>query len=285
MPRRAVLTVAAGLLVTGACASAPARPVQTAPSSGMMGALALESQDARLGEALLRLAIQRTPGHLAAVADRYARLGVLDTAMDYYAASLKMDPRYVPALDGAARVWRDWGDIGAALGAAYRATYFAPDAPEPWNTLGTILQAGGHPGPAEAAYRTAIARDPGAAYARNNLCYLAFLQGRGDEAREQCAAAVDVDGRLVAARNNLGLVHAASGDRAGAFEAFRAGGSEAAAHYNIGIVLLAEREYDAAVLAFEAAYKADPEFVEAHDRARFARLRARAARETTHGSR
>jgi tetratricopeptide (TPR) repeat protein len=249
----------------------------------MLGVSSLESHDARLGDALLRLSVGRTPEHLTRVGDQYARVGVLDTAMDYYTDSLNKDPRYVPALDGAARIWREWGEFGPALGSAYRATHFAPASPEAWNTLGTVLQAIGHTASAEAAYRKAAAL--GAAYASSNLCYLAFLQAQADEALAHCTVAVGSDSRLVAARNNLALVYAASGDNGAAFDAFAAAGNEAAAHFNIGIVLLAERHYDEAVLAFEAAYRAEPDFEQAHVRARQARLRALAAKETMHGSR
>jgi Flp pilus assembly protein TadD len=285
-PAVALLPVLCLVLATG-CASAPAkrfRPAVT-PAGSMLGVSSLESHDERLAGALLELRIRRTPEHLARVGDQYARVGVLDTAMDYYTASLDRDSRYVPALDGAARIWRAWGEFGPALGSAYRATHFAPASPEAWNTLGTVFQAIGQTASAEAAYRKAAALDPAAAYASSNLCYLAFLQAQADEALAHCTVAVSSDSRLVAARNNLALVHAASGDNGAAFDAFAAAGNEAAAHFNIGIVLLAGRQYEAAVLAFEAAYRAEPDFEQAHVRARQARLRALAAKETTDGSR
>ncbi|MBA3884536.1 MAG: hypothetical protein H0X67_02245 [Acidobacteria bacterium] len=229
--------------------------------------------------------IRRTPEHLAAAAYRYRQLGVLDTAMDYYAASIAADARYAPALDGSARIWRDWGQLGPALGDAYRATYFAPRSPEAWNTLGTVFQFLGQVDNAAAAYRRAVALDSTAAYASSNLCYLAFLLGNAAEAHEECSAALDADGRFVQARNNLALVHAASGDTERAFATFLVAGGDAVAHYNIGIILLAERQYDAAVLAFEAAARAGPSFDKAHQRARYARKQALGARETGHGRR
>jgi Flp pilus assembly protein TadD len=276
--------VALAIAVSGCASGRPgARPAAKADSS--LGASSIESHDDVLAGALLRARARRTPEHLAAAAYRYSQLGIRDTAMDYYAASLRLDRRYAPALDGAARIWRDWGQLGPALGDAYRATYFAPSSPAAWNTLGTVLQLLGRPEDAAAAYRRAAALDPSAAYARSNLCYLALLQGQAAEAQDECSAAMDADGRFVQARNNLALLYAASGDTGRAFETFAAAGGEAAAHYNIGIVLLAERQYDAAVLAFEAAYRVEPEFDRAHERARHARRLARAARETPHDRR
>jgi Flp pilus assembly protein TadD len=273
-----MLAVPCVLLAAG-CAPAMSRGVAGGAPATTLGASTLESQDPVLSLALTRVMVSRTPEHLAAVGARYAQLGVADTAMDYYSASLATDARYVPALDGAARIWRDWGQLERALGDAYRASYYAPRSPEAWNTLGTVLQFLGQSENAAAAYRRALTLDGSATYARSNLCYLAFLQGQASEAQAECAAAVDADGRFVQARNNLALVHAASGDTDRAFEAFVAAGGEPAAHYNIGIVLLALKQYEAAVLAFEAAYRHDPSFARAHARARDARLRALAARE------
>jgi Flp pilus assembly protein TadD len=253
--------------------------------SSAFGASTLESHDSRLAGALLKVRSKRTPEHLVAAGDRYAQLGVRDTAMDYYSASLAIDPRYAPALDGAARIWRDWGQFGPALGDASRAIYFAPRSPEAWNTLGTVLQVLGEMEGAAAAYRKSVTLDSSAAYARSNLCYLSFLQGHAADARDACSAAVDADGQFVHARNNLALIHAAAGDTAAAFEAFQTAGGKAVAHYNLGIVLLAGRRYDEAVRAFEAAYRLDPSFDRAHGRARYARRQALAARESTHGRR
>jgi Flp pilus assembly protein TadD len=288
-PRVIACWALAAAIATSGCASAVPKGTRVgtppAQTSSTLGGSSMESHDPVLADALVRVLVRRTPEHLAAAAYRYYQLGIRDTAMDHYAASLKMDRRYAPALDGAARIWRDWGQLGRALSDAYRATYFAPNSPAAWNTLGTVLQLLGQADDAAAAYRRAAAIDPSAAYARSNLCYLALLQGQAAEARAECTAAIDADGRFVQAGNNLALVHAASGDAARAFDAFAAAGGEAAAHYNIGIVLLAERQYDAAVLAFEAAYHAEPEFEKAHERARYARRQARAAGETTHDRR
>lgn len=285
-PAVALLPVLCLLLAT-ACASAPAkgfRPAVT-PAASTLGASSIESHDPVLAQALLKVLVRRTPEHLAVAAYRYAQLGILDTAMDYYTASLEANPRYAPALDGSARIWRAWGQLGPALGDAYRATYFAPRSPEAWNTLGTVYQFLGQADSAADAYRKAVALDGSAVYARSNLCYLSLLQGDASEAHDECSGAVNADGQFVQARNNLALLYAASGDATRAFDAFLAAGGEAVAHYNMGIVLLAERQYAAAALAFEAAGRAEPAFDRAHARARYARRQALGARETADGRR
>jgi tetratricopeptide (TPR) repeat protein len=246
----------------------------------------VETHDAALASALLRLVAARTAENLAAVADRYYQLGIRDTAMEYYAEAIVRNPRSVWALDGTARIWRDWGQMGQALGSAYRAIYFAPGSAAAWNTLGTILQALDEHSASADAYRRAISLDEAAVYARSNLCYLAFVAAEADRAVAECAAALRVDGGFAPALNNLALVYAAVGDTPRAFEVFAAAaGGEAVAHYNLGIVLLAERRYDEAVRAFEGAYRLDPSFDRAHARARDARRQALAARGNTHGRR
>ncbi len=280
------VTSSTGCATVGRAAfrAAATSSTNTHVSAGLTGTT-MESQDPRLAGALLNVLLYRSPERLAAAALRYYQLGVGDAAMDYYAASLALNGRYAPALDGAARIRRDWGQMGAALGSAYRATYFAPGSAEAWNTLGTIMQGIGRDDSAAAAYRRALALEPSAPYARNNLCYLAFLHGDGPQALAECSAALTSDPQFVPARNNLALAYAASGNEARALDEFSAAGGEAVGHYNAGIVMLAERRYSAAVLAFEAAYHAQPQFDRAHARARDARRLTRAHTDAVHADR
>jgi Flp pilus assembly protein TadD len=251
-------------------ASAPARD---RPISSIAGSR-IETQDSVLAAALVNALVARTPGNLVAVAYRYYQLGIRDTAMDYYSNALALDRTYAPALDGTARIWRDWGEMTAALGDAHRAVYFAPKAAEAWNTLGTVLQILERNTDAAAAYRQAIRLEVGAAYARNNLCYLAFVSGDGDQALEQCGDALRTDSRFVPARNNLALVFAAGGDWDSARREFSRAGSDATAQYNVGILLMATRQYAAAARTFDLASAADPGLAAAHARAADARRRA-----------
>jgi Flp pilus assembly protein TadD len=158
-----------------------------------------------------------------------------------------------------------------ALGDASRATYYGPQSPQAWNTLGTIMQMEGRPTDAAGAYRHAVALDDKAVYAMNNLCYLSFVGGDMHDALEECSRALLADEDFMPARNNRGLVYAASDEPERAFDEFSKAGP-ARANYNFGIVLMAEKKYAAAARAFEAAYQADPDLAAAHERARRARL-------------
>lgn len=276
LARRAAAGVVVAVALSGACAppalSARVTPaVRSAPRTPTLTAVSLESSDAVLSRALLKAAAVPTAESFDAVGYRYYQLGVLDTALTFYSRALAANPHDVGALDGRARIWRNWGQFNAALGDATRATYYAPRSPQAWNTLGTVMQMAGRPADASNAYRRAVALDDRAVYAMNNLCYLSFVAGEMQEAMDQCSRAVLVDADFVPARNNRGLVYAASDEPGRAFEEFSKAGP-ARASYNFGIVLMAEKKYAAAARAFEDAYRAEPDFAAAHERARRARL-------------
>ena len=189
-----------------------------------------------------------------------------------------MDPRDAATYDAAARLWRDSGMPHVALGDAYRATYFAPRSPVAHNTLGTIFQALGRRQLARAEYQRALALEPSAAYALNNLCYGWILDKQPKKAILACENALKAQPGLAAAHNNLGLAHAANGDMAAARAAFARAGDKATELYNTGIVQLAQRDYAGAVDAFESAHAARPTLVEAVARARQARAAAAQSR-------
>lgn len=228
------------------------------PIAKRLSGATIEDTDPRLAAVLLVLATAPAAASHRLVAEEYVRLGILDAAYDHYRRAVRLDPRDAAAFDGLARIWRDWGVPALGLADAHRAVYFAPASPEARNTLGTLLQNLGQPKAARAAYERAVALQPGAAYAFNNLCYLSILEGRASQAIDDCQRAIALDGTLKVARRNLALGYAAAGrpDLSRA-ELFRVD-SPAAAHYNLGIISLARRDYPAAAAAFETACKIRP---------------------------
>jgi tetratricopeptide (TPR) repeat protein len=264
------VVLAALLAPVGARGQQPVRGTEREPSA----ATTVEASDPVLGEALLRLAVQRNVVQLVDAAHRYYQLGIRDRAIELYSEAIERDSRVASAYDGRARVLRDWGLHEQALGDAHRATYFAPGSAEAWNTVGTIFQALNRIPEARAAFIKATLSGP-APFAWSNLCYLSFVGGQVAEASVECGMAIEQDPDHRYARNNLALIHAALGDLNKASELFQAAGGEAARHYNIGIVLLAMRNYSAAARAFEAASRVEPTMTRAHSRARDARRRAR----------
>ncbi len=264
------ITVVVALLLTGCVTS---RSLTKAPSHANLAAT-VEGSDLRLRDALLAEAIAPTAHSHLEVAREYARLGILDVAHSRTTRALSLQPGSAAAHEFMARIWRDWGLASRGLGPAYRAVAFAPQSASARNTLGTIFDALGWEAEARIAYEAAATLDPQASWALNNLCYLELRQGRFEEARRQCEAALQMTPSLTAALNNLGLTHAAAGDMRGANLAFLAAGDDAAAHFNMGIVLLAARRYREAALAFEQAIDVRPGFTAAKRWAHDARMRA-----------
>ena len=155
-------------------------------------------------------------------------------------------------------MWRDGGFFGRALSDAHRAVYYSPASAAAHNTLGTVFQALGRRSEARQQYERAVALDPTAAYALNNLCYSWVLDRQTAKAITACRAAIELAPALRAARNNLGLAYAASGNIEAARQAFAGAGDPATAAYNLGIVQLARQRYIDAVSAFAAAQQLRP---------------------------
>src|SRR5207237_2028678 len=130
------------------------------------------ANDPSLSAALLTLAVAATPGAHRVVAERYRELGILDMAHDHFLSASQLDPGDAAAYEGLARIWRDWGFPQLGLADASRAIYYAPASASAHNTLGTLLAMLGQRVEARGEYDRALALDPGASYALNNLCYL-----------------------------------------------------------------------------------------------------------------
>jgi Flp pilus assembly protein TadD len=228
----------------------------------------IEASDSRLAAALAASIVRPSPAAYRAVAEEYQRVGIGDRAFAYLGKALALDGKDWRTHDALARLWRDQGFANLALGDAYRAINYGAGEAAAHNTLGTIFQALGRRSDAAKSYERVLALDPAAAYALNNLCYTRFLMGAATAAIDACERALALEPGLLAASNNLALAHAARGEFAAAEAILRAGGSEAAGHYNVGIVDLARGRYTNAVSAFAAAQVARP-----HNRLAAARLR------------
>ena len=266
-------------------AYAPSSEPLRAAAEGGFGAVAVEAHDAQLSNALGWLLVDRSASRLVAVANRYYQLQIRDRAMDYYSQAIGVDHSHTGALDGRARVLRDWGFIDEALSDALRAVQSSPDSPEPANTLGTILQALGRLDDAAVVYSRASELDRTAPYAMSNLCYVEFLAGRLEDAERVCAGALSRSKEFAPARNNLALAYAAAGQAEAARSYFLGNGDDAVGHYNLGIVLLAQKRYGDAAAEFHAATRRNPSFAAAHRRARQAEQSAAMERKSSHAGR
>ncbi len=162
-----------------------------------------ELSDPTLRASLARLAASKTAEHYWQVGESYRRLGVLDQAYDHLEQAVHLDSSYAPAWDALARVWRDWGAPEYGLGDALRAVYFGSTVAAYRNTLGTLLVSLGRFPEAREAFTAALSREPNAAWALNNLCFVDLQVGRLADARASCEAAVARAPEFRVARQNL----------------------------------------------------------------------------------
>ncbi len=251
-------------------------------SGGPSGALSkgtfaptLESMDAQLSAALLEASVAPSASAFRRVGREYRRVGVLDQAHEYFTRAVKLDPSDAVSYESLARIWRDWGTPHLGLADAHRAVHYAPESASAANTLGTVLQALGYTADARAWYSRAVAIDPQAWYALNNLCYMAVMAR--EPAIDTCQAAVNAAPEAKAPRNNLALAHAAAGDLDGASRWFRRAGDTAEAHYNYGVTLMGRGEYGQAIESFRKALKMNPDHTQAAMRVRQASSYAEAS--------
>jgi len=129
----------------------------------------IEQVDPKLRESLAVLARGATPATHVAVAANYWRLRVYDAAYTHYDDAVRLDKKDAAALEGRARVWRQWGLNTWALSDVHRSLFYEPKNPEALNTLGTILQQAGQCVEARTAYAAALRLKPDADWARENL--------------------------------------------------------------------------------------------------------------------
>ncbi len=229
-------------------------PAQTPVAKAF--AQTVEGTDARLAAALLAVSIAPNAAAHRRVALKYRRLGIVDQAHEYFSRAAQLDPSDAESYEAMARIWRDWGTPHLGLADAYRAVHYAPESPSAANTLGTVLQALGYTAEAKAWYGRALALEPKAWYALNNLCYAAIMTR--EPAIDMCRAAVSAAPDAKTPRNNLALAHAAAGDLDGASRWFRRAGDTAEAHYNFGVALMGRREYGQAAQEFRKALAINP---------------------------
>ena len=137
----------------------------------------VESSDPALARALTRLALLPSADAHHAVAREYRRLRIDDAAFDHLTAATKLAPADATAYDELARIWRDWGFPHMGLADSARAVFYAPRSAVARNTRGTLLAALGQREDARREFEAALALDPGAGFAAENLCRLDRLAG------------------------------------------------------------------------------------------------------------
>jgi tetratricopeptide (TPR) repeat protein len=239
----------------------------------------LESRDARVASAIVRLRMDPSARSHDLLADAYRQAGVTDYAYKHWRLALQLDACDSRAWEGLARLWRDWGSPALALGDAHRAIHCKAHSSSAYNTLGTILEALGQRQQARRAFEVALKLDAQAGFALNNLCYLALQDGDGPGAQETCARALVTDSTMAAAQTNLALAYALQGRMSNAEARLLDHADPATGLYNVGVLRMSVNQYGEAATAFDQAASARPSLAEAARRAVQARTKLAASKE------
>jgi tetratricopeptide (TPR) repeat protein len=191
------------------------------------------------------------------------RAGRAQEADAQYAAVLRAEPSQPQALRLQGILARDLGDLDRSLKLLRKAVDAAPLDPEPAAELGLSYLASGYLHLAEAAFRTALARDPDSSKALANLGALLQYRGHIQESIECHRRVLELDPDDLEVRCNLAttLVEAGRGEEA--LSECDAALTSAPARPELlatkGAVLVGLGQYAAAVPVLEAALKAGPD--------------------------
>ena len=233
----------------------------------------LESSDPALAAALARVGADPSAASHVAAADVYLQRGIEDRAFDHYTKASRLDPKNGRAYEGLARIWRQWGLPHLALGDAHRGVHYAPRSAAARNTLGMVMEALGLLDAAAENYRRATELDANAAYAFNNLCYVALQQKQRVRAEGWCRAALRLEPGLPSARNNLALVLGATATASEIHAAIGPGGGPGERELAAGLALLANARPAEAAAVLEEAVAMNPALGDRAARARAAATR------------
>ncbi|HEX5388079.1 MAG TPA: tetratricopeptide repeat protein [Gemmatimonadales bacterium] len=168
-------------------------------------------------------------------------------------------------------------DLAAALELYDALVRDYPDSPKLANEQGVCLHQAGRRDDALAAYRRAVALEPGYALAWNNLGVLHAHRAEPAEAADAFGRALRAPAAPPAARLNLGLLHLQRRQLPAALEAYRealarspAPPAAAAAWNGVGLVLMELKRWPDARTAFARAVEADDRLAGAHYNLSFA---------------
>lgn len=139
-----------------------------------------------------------------------------------------------------------------------RARSLNPDLKGIAHPLAVLYDRQGRFGLAEQEYKRAMTEGRPSADLLNDFGYFRTVQGNLNEAGNLLAQALKLAPNHRQAQVNLAMVHARSGNYDSAYELFRKSVGSAAAHQNIGILMLRDGQDEEAMAHLERANAIDP---------------------------
>ena len=168
----------------------------------------------------------------------YNRRGLPDLALEHYRLAAAQFPDAPVATLELAKTLRQMNAPREALVVLEQGAQRMPASWELISLQGVLLDETGELPAAEAAHRKAASMDQTRALLHNNLGYNMLLQGKAGEAATELKRAVELDPQSLIARNNLGVALASSSQSKEALVEWQHSGDAAAAHNNLGAVLM-----------------------------------------------
>jgi Flp pilus assembly protein TadD len=188
---------------------------------------------------------------------------------------LKNNPNHALSYEGLGRVCfnkREWNEAEKHFRKALK---LDPNLWVAHNFLGMLHDLWEQYDDAIAHYNTAILIKPKLSLLFNNLGVSLFLKGDYEKAVKKFAEALRIENSNRQVYNNLALALCKLGRYQDALEAFKRGGDEPSAHYNLGCIYKAEGKYQHAAAALEKAIESKPGFyAAAHEQLRKTRAAA-----------
>ena len=152
------------------------------------------------------------------------------------------------------------GQFEQAARQYHRALALQPELLSARNRLGITLNKLGRHTEASAQFRWALARHPATAYLHNNLGFSLYLEGRYEQAEAALCRALELKPDFARAHMNHAVALARQDRLDEAFAELKQAGSEADAHFNMGVILVDAEEYDKAGRYLETALAIQPDF-------------------------
>ena len=176
----------------------------------------------------------------------YSRRGLPDLALEHYRLAAAQFPDAIVVTLALAKTLREMGEADGALkiSSDYLAKY--PNANGRWELLslkGILDDERGQFAEAEAAYRAAIAIEPGRSALHNNLGYNLLLQGQPESAAVEFRRAIEIEPQSQIAHNNLGTALAYQSRGGEALSEWQHSAEPAVAHNNLAAVLIKQGRY------------------------------------------
>ncbi|HEU4456038.1 MAG TPA: tetratricopeptide repeat protein [Longimicrobium sp.] len=116
------------------------------------------------------------------IARVYTGMGENEKAVEYFTATMEMDPNYSEYYNERGNVFLRMNRLDDAVRDYREAIRLSPPYPEVWTNLGQCFRKMGKPGEALAAYSRALDLDPAIVLARGARAQLLTALGRADEA-------------------------------------------------------------------------------------------------------